>query len=898
MCALCGRPGLVHDGGFPVAVQAGDSGSGASGASAAAALPVGSQAEISFLNGLTSSGTIAATSFWTWNYDNPATYRSSLSYAAKWGSATPGTPGGTVTYWFDVASAWTATEMAALQSGLALWSALANINFALAASAATANFIFYEGSDGSAYESTNPLTYATVGSGSTGTIASTGTKISIDTDVAGFGPIGASFGTYGGYPYQTLLHEIGHLIGLGHGGSYNGNVNAATQQFSAYDTRLWTIMSYINPWVTTAKYYSSYPVTGTNWGISADGYYNVPTTPAILDIAAAQQLYGLPTSGPLIGGGKVFGFNSNLAASIKAYFDFTVNTSPVITLWASGTNNTLDLSGWANPATINLNSGTFSSAHGQVNNIGIADGAVIDKAVGGSGNDIFSGSSLDNTLTGKGGNDTINGAGGSDTAVYSGSKSQYQITQNPDGSIRLVDLRSGSPDGTDTVSNVEFFQFADGTVSAASLFNAAPVVTVPNATVNAASTAAIAMSTLVSATDADGDTLAYIFYDASVGGGRFYLNGVAQPEGAIFGVAASQLSQLTFVPGPGSSDDLLVGASDGKIFSGWSNLHINGPVNHAPTVTVPNATVNASSTAAIAISGLFSANDSDGNALTYIFKDNSAGGGHFYLNGVLQADGASFSVSAAQLSQVTYVPTAGSSDDLQIQVSDGTLSSAWANLHINGPINHAPVVTVPNATVNASSSAAIAMSTLVSATDSDGDSFAYLFYDATSGGGHFEINGVAQAAGTIFGVAASQLSQVTFVPAQVGGSDDLLIGATDGKFSGWSSLHVNGPAANSPPVVSVPNSTVSANSGDTLQLSNLVSATDPNGDAFAYLFYDATAGGGHFEVNGVAQPAGTIFGVAASLLSQVTFVAGPGVDDLLIGATDGKFSGWSDLHIV
>src|SRR5262245_35320711 len=111
MCALCGRPELVHpDGaGFPVAVQAGESGSGASlVASGAAALPVGSQAQISFLNGLTSSGTVAATSFWTWNYNDPATY-SSTSWAAKWGSTTPGTPGGTVTYWFDVASAWTAT---------------------------------------------------------------------------------------------------------------------------------------------------------------------------------------------------------------------------------------------------------------------------------------------------------------------------------------------------------------------------------------------------------------------------------------------------------------------------------------------------------------------------------------------------------------------------------------------------------------------------------------------------------------------------------------------------------------------------------------------------------------------------------------------------------------------
>ena len=173
----------------------------------------------------------------------------------------------------------------------------------------------------------------------------------------------------------------------------------------------------------------------------------------------------------------------------------------------------------------------------------------------------------------------------------------------------------------------------------------------------------------------------------------------------------------------------------------------------------------------------------------------------------------------------------------------------------------------------------------------------YLFYDSTAGGGHFEVNGVTKAAGTIFAVPAAQLSQVTFVPAAGGGFDDVLIGATDGKFSGWSSLHISGPTNNAP-VVTVPNPNVQANSGQTLQLASLASATDANNDPFAYLFYDSTAGGGHFEVNGAVQPERQIFAVQASQLSQVTFVAGAGTDDLLVGATDGSFSGWSPLHIL
>jgi len=422
--------------------------------SAAAAPPPGAAPEVAFISGVTSSNQVAATSFWTWNGNkNPATYSATSSGAAKWGNPARGTSGGTVTYGFDAASNWTLTEKNALISGLALWSAEANIAFSLAADGTPANFIFYRGHDGSAFEDGNS-TNTTVASGATGSFLSTGTRISIDTRVAGFGPIGGSFSAYGGYPYQTLVHEEGHLIGLGHGGPYNGSVNPASQQFSAYDSRLWSLMSYINPWDTRARYYNSYPVTGTNWGTNSAGYYYEPTTPMILDILAAQQLYGAATSGPLAGGGQVFGFNSNIGGLISNYFDFTVNTHPVITIWDGGSNNTLDLSGWSTPATINLNPGTFSSANGEVNNIGIAAGTIIQTAIGGGGNDTF----IVNPY-----NDTIDGRGGTNTVVFSGPRSQYQVTKRINASFHIVDLRPGSPDGTGEISNVQLFKFTDVT---------------------------------------------------------------------------------------------------------------------------------------------------------------------------------------------------------------------------------------------------------------------------------------------------------------------------------------------------------------------------------------------------------------------------------------------------
>jgi serralysin len=196
-------------------------------------VPTGSDPEISYLSGVTSSGVVAATSFWTYASTSPV----------KWGSSAIGSPGGNVSYWFNTASNWTPTEQAALLSGLGLWSAEANISFSAASSQASANFVFYRGHDGSAYEDDNRSSVA-VGSTNAGSFVGQAI-ISIDTSVVGFGPITNNFSTYGGYPYDTLVHEEGHQIGLGHGGPYNGTVNTSTQQFSAYDSRLWTLMSYI-----------------------------------------------------------------------------------------------------------------------------------------------------------------------------------------------------------------------------------------------------------------------------------------------------------------------------------------------------------------------------------------------------------------------------------------------------------------------------------------------------------------------------------------------------------------------------------------------------------------------------------------------------------------------------
>jgi len=68
-------------------------------------------------------------------------------------------------------------------------------------------------------------------------------------------------------------------------------------------------------------------------------------------------------------------------------------------------------------------------------------------------------------IYGSSGDDTIDGGVGTDSIYFSGSRENYFVTDNDDGSYTVEDLRDGSPDGIDTISNFENIRFSDGTVA-------------------------------------------------------------------------------------------------------------------------------------------------------------------------------------------------------------------------------------------------------------------------------------------------------------------------------------------------------------------------------------------------------------------------------------------------
>ena len=221
------------------------------------------------------------------------------------------------------------------------------------------------------------------------------------------------------YAYQTYVHEIGHALGLGHQGPYNGSASYSTNATYANDT--WQYSSHVI-FLGTQLFRELVPLRRH----AADG-----------DIYAVGSIYGAATSTRT--GDTVYGFNSNAGA----VFNFGNYTSaPALTIYDSGGNDTFDCSGYSAAQTIDLHAGAFSSVGGLTNNIGIALSATIEQAIGGSGNDRLIANDAGCTLSGGGGNDTLTGGAGSDRLI--GGSGIDDLTGGSSGDIFVFLLGNSS----------------------------------------------------------------------------------------------------------------------------------------------------------------------------------------------------------------------------------------------------------------------------------------------------------------------------------------------------------------------------------------------------------------------------------------------------------------------
>ncbi|WP_052700959.1 M10 family metallopeptidase [Loktanella sp. S4079] len=212
----------------------------------------------------------------------------------------------------------------------------------------------------------------------------------------------------GGLGYSTIVHEVLHGLGLEHphdGDSILPGLDPDALDFPfgyygdfGFNQTVYTAMSYNGGW---------------DGALSGSNDYGDILGPMALDIAALQDLYGANTTHE--SGDSAYELPDQNTADSDTGWLAIWDTGGVDTIRHSGTTGaTIDL----RPATLRYEeggAGFISSVNGISGGYTIANGVVIENAVGGSGNDTLIGNDVDNGLTGNAGNDNLSGRAGDDS---------------------------------------------------------------------------------------------------------------------------------------------------------------------------------------------------------------------------------------------------------------------------------------------------------------------------------------------------------------------------------------------------------------------------------------------------------------------------------------------------
>ena len=282
-------------------------------------------------------------------------------------------PGDTITV--DITGLTSAGKFLATNA-LEAWENVTGLNFSLVSSGAQITF-----------DDENSSAYASFSWWSNGDLISADVNVSKNWL--------SSYGTsINSYSFQTYIHEIGHALGLKHGGNYNGSATYGVDNHYQNDSWQATVMSYFSQTENTS--------------INASFAYVI--TPMVADIIAVQDLYGTPSS--IRTGATVYGNNSNAGGYLETFFDS--NQTAAMTIYDNGGTDLFDFSHYGANQQINLNQEAISSVGGLTGNLIVARGTVIENAYGGSGSDTLIGNGANNMLLGNSGNDDLIGGGGND----------------------------------------------------------------------------------------------------------------------------------------------------------------------------------------------------------------------------------------------------------------------------------------------------------------------------------------------------------------------------------------------------------------------------------------------------------------------------------------------------
>jgi hypothetical protein len=212
----------------------------------------------------------------------------------------------------------------------------------------------------------------------------------------------------GSYDFLTLLHEIGHALGLKH------SFQAPNAIPAPLDNYFYSIMSY----------------TASRWSAHGDNYASFyPTTPMYYDMLAIERIYGARAFHP---GNDVYTFNEGVR-----YFQTINDTAGSDTIVYNGTES----------VTVDLVAGHFSSLSEAIEfqrpngvlvsskaTVAIGPGVVIESAHGGSGDDVLVGNIVNNILNGHAGNDMLRGGYGNDRLLGGPGNDTFRFNTLPNSS--------------------------------------------------------------------------------------------------------------------------------------------------------------------------------------------------------------------------------------------------------------------------------------------------------------------------------------------------------------------------------------------------------------------------------------------------------------------------------
>ena len=285
----------------------------------------------------------------------------------------------------------------------------------------------------------------------------------------------------GSYSYHTMIHELGHTLGLKHGHELGGVADVSLE--TAYDSMEFSVMTY--------RSYVGQGITGYT-----NEQFGYAQTFMMYDIAALQHLYGANFS--TNSGATVYKWDPSTGECIlNGVGQGAPGANRIFqTIWDGGGSDTYDFSSYGGSLTIDLAPGGWcvlpkeqtallgwsgQYARGSIFNALQYEGdprSLIENAIGGaasdtlrgnvadnhlqgaSGNDSLYGLSGNDTLSGGSGNDTLEGGDGTDIAEFSGAMPNYMIIYRAGSGYDVRDRRIGF-DGEDRLIGVEMAKFSD-----------------------------------------------------------------------------------------------------------------------------------------------------------------------------------------------------------------------------------------------------------------------------------------------------------------------------------------------------------------------------------------------------------------------------------------------------